>query len=200
MNRRWLIPVGIIVALILIVVLPLVGSYNDLVQREETVNNSFADLDTQLQRRTDLIPNLSNAVKAALGQERAVFGQIAEARTRYARAETPEQKVEAGNAMESAFGRLLAIFEQYPRLESNQRIADLMTQLEGTENRVAQARREYNAAATGYNVNIRRFPRSLIAGMFGFDRKPLFETAPEDRDAPEVDLELEEDDAPAPTG
>lgn len=197
MNRRWLIPVGIIVALILIVVLPLVGSYNDLVQREETVNNSFADLDTQLQRRTDLIPNLSNAVKAALGQERAVFGQIAEARTRYARAESPEQKVEAGNAMESAFGRLLAIFEQYPRLESNQRIADLMTQLEGTENRVAQARREYNAAATSYNVNIRRFPRSVIAGMFGFDRKPLFDTAPEDRDAPDVDLDI---DSPAPTG
>lgn len=200
MNRKWLIPVGIIVALILIVVLPLVGSYNDLVQREETVNNSFADLDTQLQRRTDLIPNLSNAVKAALGQERAVFGQIAEARTRYARAETPEEKVGASDAMDSAFGRLLAIFEQYPDLRSNERIADLMVQVEGTENRVGQARREYNEVATGYNVNIRRFPRSLIAGMFGFDRKPLFETAPEDRDAPEVDLELDEDDAPAPTG
>ncbi len=189
MNRKWLIPVGIIVALLLIVVLPLVGSYNDLVQREETVNNSFADLDTQLQRRTDLIPNLSNAVKAALGQERAVFGQIAEARTRYARAESPEDKVDASNDMEGAFGRLLLIFEQYPRLESNERIADLMVQLEGTENRVAQARREYNAIATEYNVNIRQFPRTIIAGIFGFDRKPLFEARPAAREAPNVNLD-----------
>lgn len=196
-NRKWLIPLAIVGGIILLVILPLIGSYNGLVGSEETVNNSFADLDAQLQRRADLIPNLSTAVKAAIRQEQAVFGEIARARTQYGGATTPEAKVQAGNALESAFGRLLVIMENYPQLQSNRNVQDLMTQLEGTENRVAQARREYNGTATTYNVQIRRFPRSILAGMFGFDRKPLFETAPRDRGAPSVDL----DDAfPTPSG
>lgn len=198
MNRRWLIPVIIVGALLLIVVFPLVGAYNDLVSREARVDQSFADLDTQYQRRADLIPNLSSAVRAALNQEQEVFGEIARARTRYGDANTPEEKNDAAGDMESALARLLVIVEQYPQLRSNENIRDLMTQVEGTENRVAQARRDYNGEVTGYNVNIRRFPRNLIANLFGFEPKPLFEAEPEDRDAPDVDLELEE--TPAPTG
>jgi LemA protein len=196
-NRKWLVPLVIIGAILLLVVAPLMGAYNSLVTKEEAVNQSFADLDTQLQRRNDLVPNLVSAVKAALRQEQAVFGEIARARQGYAGAQTPEQKADADASMSNALSRLLVIVESYPQLRSNENIQDLMTQLEGTENRIVQARRDYNGTATEYNVMIRRFPRSLIAGMFGFDRKPLFNAEPASRDNPNVDL----DDAftPAPT-
>lgn len=188
MNRpRWLIPVAIVAGVILVVVLPLIGAYNALVGQEASVDQSFADLDAQLQRRNDLIPNLVDAVRAALQQEQAVFGEIARARTQYAGARTIEDKAEASERVESALARLLLIFENYPQLRSNENVRDLQVQLEGTENRVTQARRDYNQTATEYNVNIRQFPRNIIAGTFGFDRKPLFEARPEAREAPEVD-------------
>jgi LemA protein len=197
-NRKWLIPVIIIGVILLLIVFPLVSAYNDLVGREASVDQSFADLDAQYQRRADLIPNLSAAVKAALRQEQKVFGDIADARTRYTGANTPAEKNAAAGQMESALARLLVIVEQYPDLKSNENIRDLMTQVEGTENRVAQSRRDYNQTVTAYNVNVRRFPRNLIAGLFGFDPKPLFEAEPEDREAPDVELEL--DETPAATG
>lgn len=190
MNRpRWLIPIGIIVGILILIVFPLVGSYNGLVGREAAVDQSFADLDAQLQRRNDLIPNIVSAVRAALRQEQAVFGEIARARQGYAGARTIDEKAQASTQVESALARLLVIVEQYPQLRSNENIRDLQVQLEGTENRVAQSRREYNGMATSYNVNIRQFPRSIIAGIFGFDRKPLFEAQPAARDAPQVDLD-----------
>jgi LemA protein len=198
-NRpRWLIPVAIVVGVLLVIVLPLVGSYNKLVEREATVDQSFADLDVQLQRRNDLIPNLVSAVRAALKQEQTVFVEIARARSRYGSANTVTEKAEANGQLESALSRLLVIVENNPTLRSNDNIQDLMTQLEGTENRVAQARREYNGAVTPYNVYVRRFPRSIIAGLFGFERKPLFAASPADREAPDANL----DDAftPAPSG
>jgi LemA protein len=196
--KKWLIPVGIIVVLLLVVVAPLIGSYNGLVEKEERVDQSFSNLDAVLQRRADLIPNLANSVKAILKQEQAVFGEIARARTQYAGARTPEQKVEASDTMSNALARLLVIVEQYPQLRSNENVRDLMVQIEGTENRVTQARRDYNETATDYNITIRRFPRSIVAGIFGFDRKPLFEAAPEDRDAPDIGEILDTDDEPAP--
>lgn len=190
MNRpRWLIPIAVVVGVILIIVLPLVGAYNGLVGQEATVDQSFADLDSQLQRRNDLIPNLVSAVRGALNQEQAVFGEIARARTQYAGANTIQEKADASQQVEGALARLLAIFENYPQLRSNENIRDLQVQLEGTENRVNQSRRDYNGAVTTYNVKIRQFPRSVIAGAFGFDRKPLFEAATEAREPPSVDLE-----------
>lgn len=186
---RWLIPVGIIVVLILIVVLPLVGAYNDLVGREARVDQSFADLDAQLQRRNDLIPNLVAAVRGILKQEQAVFGEIARARTRYAGATTFSQKEDAAGEISSALARLLVIVENYPQLRSADNVRDLQVQLEGTENRITQARRDYNAEVTSYNVNVRRFPRSIIAGMFGFERKQLFQADATSREAPDVNLE-----------
>lgn len=188
-GRRWLVPVGILLGILLIVVFPLVGAYNNLVSREAAVDQSFADLDTQLQRRNDLIPNLVNAVRGILRQEQAVFGEIARARQNYAGARTVEEKAEASGQVESALARLLAIFENYPQLRSAENVRDLQVQLEGTENRVAQARRDYNAEATSYNVNVRQFPRNIIAGIFGFDRKPLFEAPPAAREVPGVNLE-----------
>jgi LemA protein len=203
MNRRWLVPLIIIGVLLLLVVMPLVGAYNDLVTKEADVDTSFADLDAQYQRRADLIPNLSAAVKASLKQEQEIFEQITDARAAYSGAGTPEEKVQAQNGLESALSRLLVIIEDNSvQLGSNERVRDLMTQLEGTENRVAQARRDYNGVVRTYNVSVRRCPRNIIAGMFGFDPQPLFEAEPEDRDSPEVGDVLDDafDSSPAPSG
>ncbi|HVM40440.1 MAG TPA: LemA family protein [Acidimicrobiia bacterium] len=188
-RPRWLIPVAIVVGVVLLMILPLVGTYNSLVDKETAVDQSFADLDAQLQRRHDLIPNLVNAVQGVLGQEQRIFGEIARARSRYAGATSTEDRLEASEAEQSALARLLVIVENYPQLRSSENVRDLQVQLEGTENRIAQARRDYNGSVTDYNRSIRRFPRNLIAGIFGFDKRVLFETAPEDRDAPTVDLE-----------
>lgn len=187
-SRRWFLPVAILAGVFLILVLPVIASYNGLVDKEGAADQSFADLDAQLQRRNDLIPNLVGAVKGILNQEQAVFGELARARSAYSGASTPEQKFAASNQVESGLGRLLAIVENFPQLRSSENVRDLQTQLEGTENRVAQARRDYNGVVTAYNVNIRRFPRSLFAGIFGFDKKPLFEANPTSREAPQVDL------------
>jgi LemA protein len=190
-RPRWLVPVVAVAAVLLLIVLPLIGSYNGLVDKDTRVDETFGNIDVVLQRRADLIPNLSNAVKAALNQEQEVFGEIARARQNYAGARSDDAKIEAGGQLESAFARLLVIMENYPQLQSNQNIRDLQVQLEGTENRIAQARRSYNEAVADYNRSVRRFPRSILAGLFGFDKRPLFEVEAADRDAPTVDLDTD---------
>jgi LemA protein len=173
----------------LVVVLPIVKSYNGLVDKDQAVDTQFANVQVQLQRRVDLIPNLSNSVKAALGQERAVFGEIARARTQYGSAKGIDDKVAASNQLEGALSRLLVIVEQYPQLQSNERIRDLMVQLEGTENRIAQERRDYNEVVNTYNKAVRRFPGSLAAAVFGFDKRPPFAATPGADVPPTVNLE-----------
>ena len=187
-RPRWLLPVGLAASILLVLGLLLVLPYNGLVTRQATVDQKFADLDVQLQRRNDLIPNLVSAVKGALNQEQTVFGELARARQGYAGARSVEDKAAASSQIDAGIGRLLAIVESYPQLRSNDNIRDLQTQLEGTENRIAQARRDFNGAVTSYNVAIRRFPRSLVAGAMGFDRRPLFEAAPGATTSPTVDL------------
>ena len=194
-RPRWLVPVAIVVGIVVVLILPAIGIYNSLVDKETAVDQSFADLDAVLQRRADLIPNLSAAVDAALEQEDQVFGELARARANYAGARSEEDRLEASGQLESGLSRLLVIVENYPQLQSNQQISNLMTQLEGTENRVAQGRRDYNGTVTDYNRSIRRFPRGILAGLFGFDKRPLFEAEPADREAPTVDLD--DDDEPA---
>jgi LemA protein len=130
------------------------------------------------------------AVRAALQQEQTVFGELARARANYSGAGSDEERLAAGEEMGSALGRLLVVVENYPQLQSNENIRDLQVQLEGTENRIAQSRREYNAVITDYNRTIRRFPRSIFAGIFGFDKRPLFNAQPADRDVPTVDLDV----------
>jgi LemA protein len=171
-----------------VVVLPLVGSYNGLVDKDTAADQSFADLDVQLQRRVDLIPNIVATAKAELTQEQTIFGELAKARANYAGAGSTNEKVQAGQQVESALGRLLVIVENYPTLQSNKTLQDVMTTLENTENRVSQARRVYNEKITDYDRTIRRFPRSLLAGIFGFDKRPLFAAQPADRSAPTVDF------------
>jgi LemA protein len=195
-GRRWIIPVAVLLGVLLFIVFPLVGAYNNLVSRRAAVDQSFADLDTQLQRRNDLIPSLVNSVRGILKQEQAVFGEIARARQGYAGARTLPEKAAASQNIESALARLLVIVENYPDLKSNQNVQDLMTQLEGTENRIAQARREYNGVATSYNVNIKQFPRNLIAGMFGFHAKQLFQATGGAKEAPNVNLDVSTSPSP----
>ena len=188
-RPRWLVPVIAVGAVLLLIVLPLIGSYNGMVNKDSDADQAFADLDAALQRRVDLIPNIVATAKAALNQEQEIFGELARARASYGGAQTDSEKTAAGQQVESALGRLLVIVENYPQLQSNQTLRDVMTQLEGTENRVSQARRVYNEKVNDYNKSIRRFPRSMLAGVFGFDKRPLFAVAnASDRDAPTVDF------------
>ncbi len=187
-RPKWLVPVAIIGGIFLLLILPLIGSYNGMVDKESSVDESFANLDAQLQRRNDLIPNLVGAVKGILGQEQAVFGEIARARTNYAGAGSVDEKAEASGEVSSALARLLVVMENYPQLQSAQNVRDLQVQLEGTENRIVQTRQNYNGTVTDYNKHIRRFPRSLTAGIFGFDRKPLFEADATSREVPPVEF------------
>lgn len=187
-GSRRLMPVAVVAGVIVLVGLLFALPYNGLVSKEASADRAFADLDVQLQRRNDLIPNLVGAVKGALNQEQTVFGDLAVARQAYAGARSLEDKAAASGQIDAGIGRLLAIVENYPELRSNENIRDLQTQLEGTENRIAQSRRDFNGAVTSYNVAIRRFPRRIVAGVFGFDRRPLFEAAPESTENPTVDL------------
>lgn len=187
-RPRWLVPVAVVVGVVVLAGLLLAAPYNGLVSKEATADRTFADLDVQLQRRNDLIPNLVNTVRGALNQEQTVFGELARARQAYAGARSVEEQATASSQIDAGLARLLVIIENYPQLRSNENIRDLQTQLEGTENRIAQSRRDFNGAVTSYNVAIRRFPRSIIAGVFGFDRWPLFKAAPESTDNPTVDL------------
>ena len=187
-SPRWLGPVAFVAGLVVLTGLLFAAPYNGLVSKEAAADRTYADLDVQLQRRNDLIPNLVNAVRGALNQEQTVFGELARARQTYAGARSVEEQATASSQIDAGLARLLAIVENYPQLRSNENVRDLQTQLEGTENRIAQARRDFNGAVTAYNVAIRRFPRSIIAGVFGFDQRPLFEAAPESTDNPTVDL------------
>ncbi len=186
-SKKWRVVAGIGVAALALILI-LVSSFNGLVNKEARVDQASADLEVQLQRRFDLIPNLVAAVEGALTQERTIFKDIADARTRYAGAASGPDRLAAAGEVEGALSRLLVVVENYPQLKSLENVRDFQVQLEGTENRVAQSRREYNEAATAYNLAVRRFPRSVIAGMFGFDKAPLFESQPGAEKAPVVDL------------
>lgn len=176
------------VAAAVVILLMFITSYNGLVNKETRVDQTSADLEVQLQRRFDLIPNLVSAVQGAMAQEKDIFTQLAEARSKYAGASSGDDRIAAAGQLESALGRLLVIVENYPELTSLQNVRDLQVQLEGTENRVAQARRDYNEATTSYNRAVRAFPRSIVAGMFGFEKRELFTAVDGADTVPTVDL------------
>lgn len=179
--------IGLIIGgIILLVIIWGVGLYNGFVAGNQSVANSFAQIDTQLQRRFDLVPNLVETVKGVAKQEQDVFGKIADARSRYAGATTNEEKVAAGNQFESALGRLLVITENYPQLQSSQSFRDLMTQLEGTENRIAVARKDYNDAVSVWNTKVSRFPGIIVARLFGFTPKAFFQAEEQAKVNPQV--------------
>jgi LemA protein len=164
-------------------------SYNTFVSQEEEVKRSWSDVKSQLQRRNDLIPNLVATVKGISQQEKDVFGQIAESRSKLASASTPQQTIEAANQQSAALGRLIAISENYPQLRSSESYKELMDNLQSTENRINVARLRYNENVQKYNVQRRRFPSNITASVFGFkDNYPLFDTTPGAEKVPTVDF------------
>lgn len=187
-KQAWFKPVAGVLGALLLVIIMITSSYNGLVDKETAVDQASADLEVQLQRRFDLIPNLVNAVKGALAQEKAIIGAVTDARTKYVGAQSTNDKIAAAGQLEGALSRLLVVVENYPQVASLQNVRDLQVQLEGTENRVAQARRSYNEVATTFNRAIRRFPRSITAAVFGFDKRTLFQAQSGASDAPQVDL------------
>lgn len=178
----WLV----IAALLLILVFTAVGSYNRLVSSETAVDNKAAQIDTQLQRREDVIPNLVNTVKGYAAHEKEVFQAIADARSKLAGAGTTAEKAAANTELEGALSRLLVVVENYPNLKADAQFTRLMDELSGTENRIAVARQDYNNSVTDYNTKIKKFPAALYASIFGFEKKDLFKAAPGAETVPEV--------------
>jgi LemA protein len=179
----------IIIIAVVVIVLGYVGlTYNSLVSSAETVDTQWAQVETQYQRRFDLIPNLVNSVQGAMKQEQSIFTALAEARTRYAGAANVDQKAQAASEVESAFARLLVVMENYPQLKSVDTVQTLMAQIEGTENRISVERGRYNDSVRSYNLATRRFPSSLVAAVFGYDAKAYFQSVDEAEAAPTVNL------------
>lgn len=191
------------IALIVVVVLILLGgcsagrAYNKMVTMEEGINKSWANVETQYQRRADLIPNLVNTVKGYATHEQETLDQVIEARSRATQVTlnaediTPDrlqQYQQAQGEVSQALGRLMMIAENYPDLKANQNFIELQAQLEGTENRISVARKDFNDASMAYNSYIRKFPANIIAGIFGFDTKSYFEAAEGTDRAPEVNF------------
>jgi len=180
--------------IILAVVILIVGwfwiSYNKLVTANELVDNQWAQVEVQYQRRFDLIPNLVSSVQGAMGQEQKVFGDLAAARASYSGANTVNAKAEAATQVESALSRLLVIMENYPQLKSIETVQTLMVQLEGTENRVSVERNRFNEEVRTFNILTKRFPMNLMASMFNYSEKAYFQVAPGTEVAPKVDLQI----------
>ena len=163
------------------------GTYNSLYGKREVVKQKWSDVDVNLQRRADLIPNLVNTVKGYTKHEEQVFSEIAQARSRLINPQaSPEEKIAANAQMDSALSRLLVISEAYPDLKASEQYRNLMTQLEGTENRIGVARRDYNEKVADYNISRGRFPGVIFASMFGFQREEEFKADPSKREVPEV--------------
>lgn len=162
--------------------------YNGAIRLDQEVQNQWAKVETQYQRRFDLVPNLEAATKGALKQEKEVFGALAEARTRYGGAKSTEERVTAANQLESALSRLLVVVENYPELKSSGVIRDLMAQLEGTENRISVERSRYNDAVTSYNQHILIFPGSFLNAYFKFSPRSRFEAQQGAATAPKINL------------
>jgi LemA protein len=163
-----------------------VSTYNSLQVKREQVTMQFSNIDSQLQRRADLIPNLVNTVQGYAAHEKQIFENIAAARSRLLSAQSPEEKATANDQLSGALGRLLAISEAYPDLKANEQFKTLMIQLEGTENRINTARGDYNKAVFDYNTTRNRFPGVLMANLLGFDRAQEFKAAEGAREVPEV--------------
>jgi LemA protein len=178
--------------LIIIVVIAVLGgiygltSYNNLVSQREAATAQWQQVETQYQRRLDLIPNLVESVKGVMKQEQAVFTALADARARYAGATNTNDKAVAAGQIESSLGRLLAVVESYPTLKSSDTVQNLMTQLEGTENRVSVERQRYNDDVRAYKLSIKSFPSSVVASIFGFGDMKYFESAAGAENAPKV--------------
>lgn len=187
MNKGLKI-VLIILGILVIICIPIVSGYNHLVSLDQTVSAAESNIDTQLQRRSDLIPNLVNTVQGYASQEKEIFTEIAEARSKLSGATNITDQAAADGELSNALSRLLVVVERYPDLKSNQNFKDLSIQLEGTENRVAIARQDYNTAATTYNTKRRTFPTNILASLFNFPERSLYKASENANQVPIVNF------------
>jgi LemA protein len=188
MSRKLLI--GLVIAAVIAVIFggTCIGQYNSLVNSEESVDESWAQVENVLQRRADLIPNLVATVKGYAAHEKEIFTEVANARSRLLTARGPEEAAAANESLTGALGRLLVIAEAYPQLRASENFQRLQDELAGTENRIAVERRRYNESVRSYNQRIRSFPTRVIAGMFGFDAKQYFQAEAGAQSVPHVDF------------
>ena len=181
--------VGIIILVLLVGAIGLlIAMYNSLVQLRVRTDSAWSDIDVQLKRRHDLIPNLVETVKGYAAHEEGVFKEIADARSKLLAAKSPEESIQAANQQSSALGRLLAISENYPQLRANEQFNRLMDELSGTENRIAVERMRYNERVQAYETSRRQFPANLTARAFGFKEHPFFEAPAEAKQVPRVNF------------
>ncbi|MBN2514875.1 MAG: LemA family protein [Deltaproteobacteria bacterium] len=185
-QRNLLIAVVVVIVIAFSMYSFVKGTYNSFVSLDESVKASWAQVENQLQRRYDLIPNLVETVKGFARQEKEVFIGVTEARSKVAGAATIPDKIKANNELSGALSRLLLVVERYPDIKSNQNFIRLQDELAGTENRIAVERRRYNEAVKTFNVKIRSFPENLFAGMFGFTQAAFFEVPEAAKAVPKV--------------
>lgn len=183
-KATWVIIIGIIVVLSFM----LMGSYNGFVTAEENVDQAYSQIENQLQRRLDLIPNLVNTVKGYASHEKETIQAISDARARLAGARSPEEEATANAELSGSLSRLLVVVENYPNLKADTQFTQLMDELAGTENRISVARKDYNDVVADYNKKVKRFPGALVAGVTGFDQKEYFKADPKAQETPNVDF------------
>lgn len=189
MGKGCLGMVVILLLAVFIMAVPVFTTYNRIVGLHEQIKTAWSEVENQLQRRSDLIPNLVNTVKGYAAHEKAIFTEIAEARSKLAGAKTIPEKISAATSLDSALSRLLAIAENYPNLKANESFNRLMDELAGTENRIAVSRMRYNESIRDYNITIRRIPGRMIAGLFGFKEQAVYFKAEEKaKEAPKVEF------------
>ncbi len=188
-NKKWIV-IGIVALVIVLLIAGVAGSYNALVSAQTDVENKQANIQTQLQRRADLIPNFVATVKGYSDYEQETLTAVTEARSAVAQAGDAGSLSQASEQLDGAISVWVnAVTEAYPDLKANQNYVALQDELAGTENRIAVARQDYNESAKTYNAQIRSFPKNILAGMFGFERVAYFEAAADAQDAPIVSFE-----------
>jgi LemA protein len=177
------------IAVVVLLALWALSGYNSLVTERQNIETAWSQVETQYQRRFDLIPNLQATVRGAANFEQETFTAVTAARSQWQDAGSREEQVAAAGQFDSALSRLLVTVEAYPQLQATQAFRDFMTQLEGTENRIATARRDYNEAVRTYNLAVKRFPGAILAGIFGYDAEPGFESSEGSENAPSVNFD-----------
>lgn len=186
--KKSTIVIIVVVVILVAIIAGLVSNYNGVVSLSEEVDNKFATIDTMLQRRADLIPNLVNTVKGYTNQEQAVIDSVTDARAKLAGANSVGEKANADQELSTALSNLLVVVENYPDLKSSQNFINLSDELAGTENRIATARKDYNDAVREYNTKIKRFPTNIVSGMFGYGEREYFQASEGSEEVPTVDF------------
>lgn len=178
----------IVIAIVVLIGIIIMSSYNGIVSLSEDVDSKYATIDTYLQRRADLIPNLVSTVKGYTQHEEKIINSITEAREKMTSAKTVTEKAEANDELTTALNNLMVVVENYPDLKASQNFIQLSDELAGTENRIATARKDYNDAVKEYNTKIKRFPTNIVSGMFGYGEKEYFQASEGSEEVPTVDF------------